>query len=170
MCVLRPPPPSEWLSSRVISGQPLALSLGVAWGINEVVAHRSICYALLMKYKDMVLLTLLPLTPPPPPDMLRRQDCFWFPGVWSLMVTKWTFQSAKVHSSQYHVPSATQLCLFLRQFIWISLMQRGSITENERMSCRHQNIRQGWKLIYFKVSENIQLFRRWTAWYIHKSK
>lgn len=59
-CVLRPPPPSEWLSSGVISGQPLALSLGVAWGINEVVAHRSICYALLMKYKDMVLLTRAP--------------------------------------------------------------------------------------------------------------
>lgn len=32
----------------------------VAWGINEVAAHRSICDALLMKYKDTALLTLAP--------------------------------------------------------------------------------------------------------------
>lgn len=50
----------QWSNKQTAAG-PL---LGVVWGINEVVAHRSICYTVLMNYKDMALLTRLPLTAP----------------------------------------------------------------------------------------------------------
>lgn len=156
----------QWTNKWEAAGPLLA----VAWGINEVAARGSICDALLMKYKDTVLLTRAPTHSSP-------LTC-WGGSAGFGLCRCVVFNGDKVNFSICQSALQPTSCALhhtigpLSEAIHLNfpLMQCGAITESERMSCRRQNIKQGWKLIYFKVSGNMQFFRWWTAWYIHRSK